>query len=120
MRIAITANDQNLDTDVDQRFGRTPYFLLVDTDNLGFEVIENKQSFDLPQGAGIQAAQNIVPYRPVAVLTGNCGPKAFKVLEAAKIEVVTGVKGKIRDVVKAYVDGAYHGAEGANVEEHWV
>ena len=120
MRIAITAQDQNLDTEVDPRFGRTPYFLLVDTESLAFEVIENKQSFDLPQGAGIQAAQNIVPHKPVAVLTGNCGPKAFKVLEAAKIEVVTGVKGKIRDVVKAYVDGAYQRAEGANVEDHWV
>ena len=120
MRIAITAQDQNLETEVDQRFGRTPYFLLVDTDSLAIEVVENKQSFDLPQGAGIQAAQNIVPHKPVAVLTGNCGPKAFKVLEAAGIEVVTGVKGKIGEAVKDYVDGVYQRAEGANVEGHWV
>lgn len=120
MRIAITARDQNLEGEVDQRLGRTPYFLMVDTDSLAFEVVENKQSFDLPQGAGIQAAQNIVPHKPVAVLTGNCGPKAFKVLEAAGIEVVTGVRGKISHAVKAYVDGKYRRAEGANVEGHWV
>ncbi len=120
MRIAISAHDQNLDTEVDQRFGRTPYFLVVDTDSLAFEVVENKQVFDLPQGAGIQAAQNILPHKPVAVLTGNCGPKAFKVLETAGIEVVTGVKGEIRKAVRAYVDGAYQKAEGANVEGHWV
>lgn len=120
MRIAITAQEANLEAEVDQRLGRTPCFLLVDTDSLTFEVIENKQSFDLPQGAGIQASQNIVPHKPVAVLTGNCGPKAFKVLEAAGIEVVTGVRGKIREVVKAYVEGNYKKADGANVEGHWV
>ena len=120
MRIAITAQDKTLDSEVDPRFGRAPYFLLVDTDSLAIEVVENKQSFDLPQGAGIQAAQNVAPHNPAALLTGNCGPKAFKVLEAAGIDVVTGVKGTVREAVKAYADGVYQRAEEANVEGHWV
>jgi predicted Fe-Mo cluster-binding NifX family protein len=85
-----------------------------------FGVVENNQSLDLPQGAGIQSAQNVLPHKPEVVLTGNCGPKAFRVLQAAGIKVVVGVTGKIVDAVKDYMDGKYLAATEANVEEHWV
>jgi len=120
MRVAVSCQEENLDAEVDPRFGRASKFLLVDTDTLSFDVVENKQSLDLPQGAGIQAAQNIIAHRPDAVLTGNCGPKAFKVLQAAGVAVVVGVKGTIREAVKAYTDGKYTAANDANVEGHWV
>jgi predicted Fe-Mo cluster-binding NifX family protein len=87
---------------------------------MAFDVIENTQSLSLPQGAGIQSAQNIIGYKPDVVMTGNCGPKAFKVLQAAGVEVVTGVKGKIKDAIKAYLEERYSPAKEANVEGHWV
>ena len=77
MRVAITSQGENLEAEVDSRFGRASKFLLVDTETMAFKVIDNAQSLNLPQGAGIQAAQNVIPHKPVAVLTGNCGPKAF-------------------------------------------
>ncbi|MBK5100863.1 MAG: NifB/NifX family molybdenum-iron cluster-binding protein [Desulfobacteraceae bacterium] len=93
MRVAISSQGDDLDSGVDPRFGRASRFLLVDTKTMSFEVIENTQSLHLPQGAGIQAAG---------------------------VEVVTGVKGKIMDVIQAYLEGRYQPAKVPNVEAHWV
>jgi predicted Fe-Mo cluster-binding NifX family protein len=120
MRIVITSQGDDLEAEVDSRFGRTSKFLLVETDTMSFQVIENSQSLNLPQGAGIQAAQNVIPHKPDVVLTGNCGPKAFKTLEAASVHVVLGVKGKIKDAIHAYLDGKYQPAKESNVEAHWM
>ena len=98
-----------------------PLVLLVGCDSRGIGgENENNQNLNLPQGAGIQAAQNVLQHKPQVVLTGNCGPKAFKVLRAGGVEVVVGVEGKIREVVKDYMAGAYSTAGQANVEGHWV
>jgi len=120
MRIAVTTQGNDLDAQVDTRFGRAPNFIFVDTETRRFEVVQNAQSLDLPQGAGIQSAQNVLPHKPDVVLTGNCGPKAFRVLQTAGINVVVGVKGKIADAIQDYLDGKYDEATGANVEGHWV
>ncbi|MBW2065111.1 MAG: NifB/NifX family molybdenum-iron cluster-binding protein, partial [Deltaproteobacteria bacterium] len=71
MRIAISSQGEDLNAEVDPRFGRASKFLVVDTKDMSFEVVENSQSLNLPQGAGIQAAQNIAGHRPDVVLTGN-------------------------------------------------
>jgi len=120
MRIAVTTQGKGMDGEVDSRFGRAPKFLLVDTETMSSQWVENTQSLNLPQGAGIQAAQNILPHKPDVVLTGNCGPKAFQVLGAAGIRVVVGVKGKIADAIRDYLDGKYVATTEANVEGHWV
>jgi predicted Fe-Mo cluster-binding NifX family protein len=119
MRIAVTTQGTSLSAEVDSRFGRAPRFLIVDTETMISQVVQNNQSLDLPQGAGIQSAQNVLPHKPDVVLTGNCGPKAFRVLQAAGIKVVVGVTGKIVDAVKDYMDGKYLAATEANVEGHW-
>ena len=120
MRIAVTSQGEDIEAEVDPRFGRTSKFLVIETDDMSFKVIENSQSLDLPQGAGIQSAQNIAEHNPEVVLTGNCGPKAFQALKAAGIEVVVGVDGKIGDAVQAYLDGKYQFSKDANVEGHWA
>ena len=120
MLVAVSASGQDIKGDVDQRFGRAPWFLLVDSDTMQVEAVENKQSLDLPQGAGIQSAENVARHKPAAVLTGNCGPKAFKVLQAAGIHVVTGVTGGIEEAVRAYARGDYKASSEANVEGHWM
>jgi predicted Fe-Mo cluster-binding NifX family protein len=120
MRIAVTTQGKDLDAQVDSRFGRAPNFIVVDTETNDFDVIQNAQSLDLPQGAGIQSAQNVLPHKPDVVLTGNCGPKAYRVLQAAGIKVAVGVKGKIADAIQDYIHGKYAEATEANVEGHWV
>jgi predicted Fe-Mo cluster-binding NifX family protein len=120
MRIAVTTRGNDLDSEVDARFGRAPKFLLVDSETMSSQIVDNPQSLDLAQGAGVQSAQNILVRNPVVVLTGNCGPKAFKVLQAAGVKVVVGVKGKVADAVHAYLEGKVQPAQDANVEGHWV
>ena len=75
---------------------------------------------NMPQGAGIQASQNVLARKPEVVLTGNCGPKAFRVLQAAGVAVVVGVTGTARNAVQDYLAGKYQPVEEANVEGHWV
>ena len=108
MIIAVTAQGRDLKGEVDPRFGRANHFLLVDSETMDFQVAENHQSLNLPQGAGIQAAQNVANHEPEVVLTGNCGPK-----------VVVGVSGKIEDAIQAYLRGEFEHAKDANVEGHW-
>jgi len=120
MRIAVTTGGNDLDAQIDSRFGRAPKFLVQDTETMRFDVVANTQSLDLSQGAGIQSAQNVLAQKPDVVLTGSCGPKAFRVLKAAGIKVVVGVKGKIADAIRDYMNGKYVEATEANVEGHWV
>jgi predicted Fe-Mo cluster-binding NifX family protein len=120
MRIAVSVEKPDLDETVDPRFGRAPYFIVVTSETMLWEVVENKQSLDLPQGAGIQAAQNLLNRSPEVLLTGNCGPKAFRVLQAGGVKVCVGVKGTAREAVQKYLDGQYTPTDGPNVEGHWV
>lgn len=120
MKVAVTSSDKDIDAEIDPRFGRAKYFLLVDTETLAFDVVENTQNLDLPQGAGIQAGKNLVESGAGALITGNCGPKAFRVLESAKIDVFVGIKGTVREAVEKFKAGELAAASGANVEGHWV
>lgn len=120
MRIAVTATGKELISDMDPRFGRAKYFVIVDPRTLEYEVTENKQNLDLPQGAGIQAAKAVVDQRADVLISGNCGPKAFQVLSAAGIKVVTGAKGRVIDAITKYNSGELSSVDRANVEGHWV
>ncbi len=119
MRVAVSSTGDDLGGEVDARFGRAPKFLIVDTETMAFKSIENTQNLSLPQGAGIQSAQNVIQHQPDVVLTGNCGPKAFQVFEAAGVQVVVGVSGKIEAAIGAFMNGALKPTRSANVEGHW-
>ena len=85
MKIAISAAGRDLNADLDPRFGRAPYFIIADPKSMAFEVVENRHNLDLPQGAGIQAGMIIADHKVDVLITGHCGPKAFKVLQKAGV-----------------------------------
>jgi len=89
MKIAVTSTGKELTSEMDPRFGRAAYFLIVDPETMEFETVENSQNINLPQGAGIQAGQTIADKKVDTLVTGNCGPKAFRILQAANIKVIT-------------------------------
>lgn len=119
-RVAVTSNGKDLNSEIDPRFGRAQYFIIVDPETMEYKVIENRQNLDSPHGAGIQAGKTIVESGAKILITGFCGPKAFKVLESAGIQMITGAKGRIKDVITEYKSGKLAEAEGPNVEGHWV
>ena len=104
MKIAVTATGPSLDDAVEPRFGRCPYFLIIDPDSLSFESVENPNAA-LGGGAGIQSAQLIAEKGAEVVLTGNCGPNAYQTLSAAGIGVVIGCSGTVRQVVEQFKAG---------------
>lgn len=119
MKIALSAKGNTLNSEIDPRFGRAAFFILVDPETMGVEILENKQNLQLPQGAGIQAAQMVVENGARVVLTGNCGPKAFQVLQATGVNVAVGISGSIQEAVQRYKKGEIDFAAAPNVEGHW-
>ena len=115
MRIAVTASGTDLDAQVDPRFGRCANFILVDTDTDEIEVVANEGAM-AAGGAGIQSAQLVADKGATVVLTGNCGPNAYRTLEAAGVEVIIGVGGTVRDAVEKYKAGELSATEGPNVD----
>jgi predicted Fe-Mo cluster-binding NifX family protein len=118
MKIAVTATGPSLDAEVDPRFGRCPYFLIVETKDLSFEAVANA-NVSLGGGAGIQSAQLMADKAVQYVLTGNCGPNAYRTLEAAGIQVVTGCSGTIRQAVEVFQSGAWSAVQQPNVGSHF-
>lgn len=104
MKIAVSASGLTLESELDPRFGRAQYLLIVDTDSLEVEAIENP-NVAAGGGAGIQSAQMVIGKGVKAVLTGNCGPNAFRTLSAADIEIYTNLSGSVRDVVRSFTQG---------------
>jgi predicted Fe-Mo cluster-binding NifX family protein len=118
MKIAVSANNPDLDADIDPRFGRCQYLVLVDLDTMNFEVINNSGGMG-SGGAGIATAQLIAGKGVEAVLTGNCGPNAYQVLSAAGIKVITGVSGKVKDAIESYKSGKLQASSQPNVAGHF-
>ena len=118
MKIAISATGPTLDAEVDPRFGRCQYFIIVDPETMQFEAIENSSAM-AAGGAGISAGQMIAGKGVEVVLTGNCGPNAYQVLSAAGIQVITGVSGKAKDAVQSYKSGQFQASSQPNVADHF-
>ena len=118
MKIAVTSTGPTLDDMMEARFGRCPYFLIVDLDTMEFEAFENP-NIALGGGAGIQSAQLMAEKGVSTVLTGNCGPNAFQTFGAANIQVITGVSGRVRQAVEKYKSGALSNTTTPNVQSHF-
>jgi predicted Fe-Mo cluster-binding NifX family protein len=105
MKIAVSSSGPSLEDAVDPRFGRCGHFLIVDTETLDCEAVENSARL-LSGGSGIEAAERVADMGVTHVLTGRCGPKAEKVLLAAGIRIVEGCSGTVRQAVAEFRSGA--------------
>ncbi len=104
MKIAISSRGPELDSEVEPRFGRSPYYIIYDTESKSFEAIRNP-AVNAPSGAGIQATQLVAQKGVKYVLTGNVGPNAFSVLTSSGIRVITGVGGKVQEAIDRFLKG---------------
>lgn len=91
--VAVSARGEGLDSAVDARFGRAEGFVLTDADGKARGYVPNREARDLPQGAGLAAAEAVVRAGAGTVVTGQVGPKAAAALAAAGVRVVEGMDG---------------------------
>ena len=117
MKVAVSATGENLDAQIDPRFGRCQYFIIVDVDSLKYEAVLNESAM-ASGGAGIQAAQSVVGMGVEAVITGNVGPNAFQTLNASGIKIVTGANGIVKDAVERYKKGELKETSSPTVDSH--
>jgi predicted Fe-Mo cluster-binding NifX family protein len=120
MKIAVSTAGINLDAPVDSRFGRTPHFIIYDSDFDTFHVENNQQNLHSAQGAGIQSARYLCEQKVDCVITGNCGPKAFDTLQAAHIAICTCSSVTVGEAIEKYRHGELVPIDKANVEGHWA
>lgn len=120
MKIAVSTSGENTAAPLDSRFGRTPKFLIYDTDAETFLLIDNRQNLNAAQGAGIQAAQTVAKAGVNSVITGHCGPKAFRVLRAAEISIYHSEASTVGEALDLLKDGKLKEAKDADVEGHWL
>jgi predicted Fe-Mo cluster-binding NifX family protein len=119
MKIAITSKGKDLNAQVDPRFGRAAYIIVADTDSLEFEVIDNRENKKAFKGAGLRAAADICDCGARVLITGFCGPNAFKTLAAAKVQVANDAQGLVIDVIEDFRAGKFIFAKEANTQGHW-
>ncbi|MBN2041467.1 MAG: NifB/NifX family molybdenum-iron cluster-binding protein [Spirochaetes bacterium] len=119
MKIAISAQGNGPDSEMDPRFGRAKCFLLFDSDTKEYKEISNSQNLQSSSGAGIQAAKAVIDNGAEILISGNVGPKAFSTLDSAGVKIFLSEAGSVRSVIDCYLKGELKSANGANVEGHW-
>ena len=120
MKIAITAQGSELSSEIDLRFGRAKWLIVVDSEIGDFEVRDNELNLNAVQGAGIQTGRNIANLGVEAVITGNVGPNAFKTLNAANVKIFLAEKQTVQEAIDSFKAGKLKEVKQANVEGHWV
>lgn len=119
MKVAVSISGQDRESMVDARFGRCSHFWVVDTNTGESHAVSNEINLNSAQGAGIQSAQNVSSQGVEAVITGHCGPKAFRVLKAAGIKVYLGGSETAAHAVEKLSQGLLEESQSADVEGHW-
>jgi predicted Fe-Mo cluster-binding NifX family protein len=107
MKIAVSATSNDLEVPIDPRFGRCPYFILVETEEgkiAGHEAIENP-AVGAVSGAEIQAAESIGNKGIEILITGNIDSNAFQALSNKGIKIISGVTGTIKEAIEKYLRG---------------
>ncbi len=104
MKIAIPVDGNSMEANVCISFGRTPYFLIFDTESKEPIFLDNSAAAS-QGGAGIKAAQAVVDSNVTALITPRCGENAAEVFKAANIKIYKTINDSIKDNINAFIDG---------------
>lgn len=120
MKIAVTCAEESVDGRTESRFGRAPLFFLIQSDGNPGYFVKNTQNRQAVQGAGIQAAQTLLREEAEVVITGHCGPKAFRVLKEGGVRIFQAPReGSIEEALREFSENRLEELLTADVEGHW-
>lgn len=117
MKVIVSSKGKQIDSDISPVFGRAPWFIMVDSEDMSHESFENPAAGQ-SGGAGIQAAQFVLEKNPEAVLSSNIGPNAFEVLKAGSLACYTAKGVTVRNAVDAFLSDELISLGSATVNEH--
>ena len=119
MKLAITSQGEGLESSIDPRFGRAKTFVLVEPETGAVKTVDNAVNLHAMQGAGIQAAKQIVDLGAKALITGHVGPKAFATLHACGVMIYPVDDGTVAEALERFKAGTLKAATGADAEGYW-
>jgi len=119
MKIAVTSIGGGADSEVDPRFGRASAFVFFDTDTGKYVNVDNTVGVNASQGAGVRAAEAISQLGAEVLITGHCGPKAFRTLRAAGIEIFTVSSGSVAEAIEHFKFEELTSMSSPDVGGHW-
>lgn len=114
MKVAVSARGSTPDSDIDERMGRAYWLMIYETKNNTWQAINNESGRNALNGAGQQTANLLINHEVKAVLTGEIGPRAFRLLNSAGIEIWLGAAGTVMDTLVSWHDGHLRKAVAAN------
>ena len=117
MKVIVSSTGKSVDDAISTVFGRTEFYLLVDTEDFTSESFKNPAA-DQSSGAGIQAAQFVLKKNPGSVISSSIGPNAYEVLGAGSIPCYTATAGTVRETVEAFNRGELPLMGSANADSH--
>lgn len=102
MKLAIALKENEYNSSVDERFGRAPFFIIIDSDTKEFEIIENEAK-DEATGAGLKAVKNLLKHEIDIIIAGEIGPKAGELIYDLEIPTFKFKDlEKVDEIVKAF------------------
>jgi predicted Fe-Mo cluster-binding NifX family protein len=106
MKIIVCSTGESIDSEIDARFGRCKYFVIVETENKEIKnvsAVENQGALQ-GHGAGIRAVEQVGEIKADVVIAGHLGPNASRVLSQLQIKAYQG-SGTIKDAVMKHLNG---------------
>ncbi len=120
MNVAISAQSNDIDSLVDPRFGRAAWFIIADSEGDAWTVLDNRGNVNASGGAGVQAGSLIADQGVEAIITGNVGPNAHKVLAAAGVRMYQAGNGvTAREALARLREDALAAVDTPTVAGHW-
>ena len=119
MLIAVSSKGLDLNSPVDERFGRANYFIIYNTDSKSFETLNNETNAKASQGVGVKTVELLSGKNIDLVISGNFGPQAFRALNTAGIKAALWSKGKVSEAVELACNDKLEYCTKANVDGHW-
>ena len=119
MKIAITSVDGTMEGKLDERFGRARKIIVYDTETKEHVVLDNSMNLNAAQGAGIQAAQNVVKSGAKVIISGHFGPKAFRAIQMAGLDVYSATNLSVGDAIRQYETGKLTKLANPDVAPRW-